>query len=73
MNLLIDTDNEPENDTSDGIFPKNEKEKEYLKQNKTMEHFNIFDNRIDDCSKTEWIPFFDLHIDPLLFADLVSI
>ena len=72
-NLLIDMADESENTTFNRIFADNDVDKDYLKQNKTIEHVNIFDNRVDDCSATEWIPFFDLHIDPLLFADLVSI
>ena len=48
-------------------------EENYLAQTPSTLLVNIFDNRIDDCSRTEWIPFFDLHIDQMLFAELVSI
>ena len=34
---------------------------------------NLFDGRIDDCSKNKWIPFYDLHLDPWRFSDSVSI
>ena len=58
-------------DTNEGSGSENN---EKISLNRTtIGTINLFDGRIDDCSKTEWIPFFDLHIDPLLFADLVSI
>ena len=39
----------------------------------TVDTINLFDGRIDDCSKNKWIPFFDLHLDPWRFSDSVSI
>jgi hypothetical protein len=35
----------------------------------TMETVNIFEKRIDDCSETEWIPFYDLDLEASRFAD----
>ena len=71
MNLFIDTaltfESEEYYEYDDG----NDDEilKYYSKQKTAiMKTINIFENRIDDCSKVEWIPFYNLHIDPLLFA-----
>ena len=67
MNLYKDSDHGTIIWKTD-IISNTEEENDSVEQ--TM---NIFDNRIDDCSKTKWIPYFDLKIESKLFADLVSI
>ena len=47
----------------------NEDYQDHFLDTTTKEAVNIFENRIDDCSKTEWIPFYNLDLDPLRFAD----
>ena len=68
-----DTNGGSGSENLDSISFNNDDQKDYLKPNTIIETFNLFDDRIDDCSKTKWIPYYDVHIDPLRFSDSVSI
>ena len=60
-------------DTNEGSGSENNEKISLSSTNIFVDTINLFDGRIDDCSKNKWIPFYDLHLDPWRFSDSVSI